>query len=767
MTKRNLVSDIAKLFDVLDFFSPAVVLMKILLQRLGELKLGWDDPVPSQVYEAWSQWRSELKLISERHIDRCYFPKSANITLMQLYGFSDASEWAYAGVVCLRMSDSEGRVHVTLVMSKTKVAPIKRITIPRLELCGAHLLAQMLYHVKEVLHLPLSAVFAWTDSTIVINWLSGNSRRFKTYVGNRVSHIVDLVPPDHWNHVNGVENPADCASREVLPSELIDHPLWLVGPEWLRLDPQAWPQQTELPPNSPAVEADEVCFHSTIVPREPVIPFDRYSSFTRLLRITAWAVRFTHNCSAHFKGCPQFSGCLTVTELKQAESYLVLAAQTTSFDIEMKALIGGKQIPRTSCLISLRPFLDSSGLLRVGGREEHSGLPIDRRHPIILHGNHLLTRLIVHCEHLRLLHAGPTLLLSSLFQRFHIVGGRKLVRSITRGCPTCRRLTARPQPPAMGQLPMERVTPDIVFERVGVDYAGPMYVKHGHVRKPTIVKAYVCVFVSLSVKAVHLEVVSDLTTEAFIATLRRFISRRGKPTVVWSDHGTNFVGASRELRELMEFLNKQKSVKDISDFCSTQSIRWDFIPEHAPHFGGLWEAAVKSAKLHLRRVVGEIKLTFEELTTVLTQIEACLNSRPLVPLPNSEEGFEALTPGHFLLGRPLELLPDPSSSYRSMSLLRRWNLCQALVRHFWKRWSTEYMVTLQKAAKWHQPRRNLSVGDLVVLREDNTTPTKWPLARVARIHPGKDGTVRVLTLKTPTGLYTRPVTKVVPLFCDQ
>ena len=159
------------------------------------------------------------------------------------------------------------------------------------------------------------------------------------------------------------------------------------------------------------------------------------------------------------------------------------------------------------------------------------------------------------------------------------------MRSITRGCPTCRRLTARFQPPAMGQLPMERVTPDIVFERVGVDYAGLMYVKHGHVRKPTIVKAYVCVFVSLSVKAVHLEVVSDLTTEAFIATLRRFISRRGKPTVIWSDHGTHFVGASRELRELVEFLNKQKSVKDISDFCSTQSIRWDFIPEHAPHLG--------------------------------------------------------------------------------------------------------------------------------------------------------------------------------------
>ena len=217
---------------------------------------------------------------------------------------------------------------------------------------------------------------------------------------------------------------------------------------------------------------------------------------------------------------------------------------------------------------------------------------------------------------------------------------------------------AKPQPPLMGQLPMERITPDIVFERVGVDYAGPIYVKHGPVRRPIIVKAYVSVFMSLSVKAVHLELVSDLTTEAFVACLRRFISRRGKPTVIWSDHGTNFVGAARELRELVEFFNEQKTEKLISEFCSTQGIQWKFIPERSPHFGGLWEAAVKSMKLHMRRIVGDVKLTFEEMTTVLSQIEACLNSRPLVPFPSSEEGLDVLTPGHFLIGRPLESLPD-------------------------------------------------------------------------------------------------------------
>lgn len=210
----------------------------------------------------------------------------------------------------------------------------------------------------------------------------------------------------------------------------------------------------------------------------------------------------------------------------------------------------------------------------------------------------------------------------------------------------------------MGQMPLERVTPGVVFQKTGIDYAGPVYLKLGHVRKPTTVKAYISVFVAFSVKAVHLELVSDLTSAAFIACLRRFIARRGKPSSIWSDHGSNFVGASRELLELTDFFQQQKTKGDISEFCTSQGIEWSFIPEHAPHFGGLWESAVKSAKTHLKRILGNARLTFEEFSTVLAQVEACLNSRPLVPL-FSEDGIEALTPGHFLIGRPLESLPDP------------------------------------------------------------------------------------------------------------
>ena len=219
-----------------------------------------------------------------------------------------------------------------------------------------------------------------------------------------------------------------------------------------------------------------------------------------------------------------------------------------------------------------------------------------------------------------MLHAGPTLLSASLSQRYHIVGGRNVIRSVTRECVTCRRKAEKPQPQMLGQLPIERVTPGPVFQMVGVDYAGPVLVKYGHVRKPTVVKAYVCVFVSLTVKAVHLELVSDLTSDAFIACLRRFISRRGIPSVIWSDHGTNFVGAAREIKDLHQFLQNSHTQDAITKFLTTKNVKWKFIPQQAPHFGGLWEAAVKSMKTHLRKVVRNIKLTYEEMSTLLAQL---------------------------------------------------------------------------------------------------------------------------------------------------
>ena len=447
------MSDVAKIFDVLGWFSPVTIKMKILLQRLWEIKVDWDDPVPEDIHEVWLQWRNELSSLATMHIPRCYSPVGVTITSMQLHGFSDASEEAYGGVVYLRMADSTRNVHTSLVISETKVSPIKRLSIPRLELCGAQVLTKLLCHVKGIFQLPMNCVLAWTDSTIILNWLTGNPRRFKTYVGNRISFIVDQITPDRWKHVPGVQNPADCASRGRFPLQLKEHDLWWNGPHWLQLDPLMWPEQPELSTKTIFEEEREICHMTTTQPKQPIIPSERFSSFSRLKRVTAWIFRFVGNARALASG----KSALNSPHLT-AERYWISLSQQEHFSLEIDLLEVDRSLPKNSSLLPFRPFLDKSRsvpVLCVGGRMGNSKLSYSKSHPIIFHGKHPITKLIIRDEHLRLLHAGPTLLISSLNRRFHIICLRKTVRSITRQCVTCKRHSVRPQNQLLGQLPLE------------------------------------------------------------------------------------------------------------------------------------------------------------------------------------------------------------------------------------------------------------------------------------------------------------------------
>lgn len=274
-TKRLLTSEVAKTFDVLGWFSPSIIKAKILLQRLWELQVGWDDEVPQEVLSVWHRWRSELPLLADKHLRRCYFPKGVQRVTVELHGFCDASEQAYAAVIYLRTVDAVGDVHVSLVTSKTRVAPLKRLTIPRLELCGADLLAQMLSHVQKVL--DVSQVYAWTDSTVVLGWLGSDPRRFKPYVGNRIAHIIEHLPSEKWRHVSGVSNPADCASRGMFPSELLCHDLWWDGPDWLHRDSTTLLQPQGSVPQDCDEEMAVCCEISTL--EEDIVQLARYSSF--------------------------------------------------------------------------------------------------------------------------------------------------------------------------------------------------------------------------------------------------------------------------------------------------------------------------------------------------------------------------------------------------------------------------------------------------------------------------------------------------------
>lgn len=316
----------------------------------------------------------------------------------------------------------------------------------------------------------------------------------------------------------------------------------------------------------------------------------------------------------------------------------------------------------------------------------------------------------------------------------------------------------------MGELPQARVTPSRVFYNCGTDFLGPFLVKPNNLRSSRPVKMYICVFVCFAVKAVHLEVVSSLSTEAFIAALTRFVSRRGLCANIYSDCGTNYVGASSELQQITRaFLQQENTRKALDKFSHENQIKFNFLPPAAPHQGGLWERTVRSIKHHLRRVIGEQLLTCEEFVTLSTRVEAILNSRPLTPLSADPTELDYLTPGHFLVGGPLLALPEPQWENVPSNRLSRWQRIQAISQHLWRRWKQEYLHTLQQRGKWTTPQANIKIGDLVLIHEPITPPLSWRVGRITATSPGPDGLVRVVHLHTSKGPLSRAVTKVSPL----
>lgn len=316
----------------------------------------------------------------------------------------------------------------------------------------------------------------------------------------------------------------------------------------------------------------------------------------------------------------------------------------------------------------------------------------------------------------------------------------------------------------MAALPPERVTFSLPFTYTGVDFAGPFSVKSSPLRNAKLLKAYAAVFVCFSTRAVHLEVCSDLSTDAFLAAFSRFISRRGQPKTLFSDNGRNFVGANYKLlKEHSQFL---KSIdKSLMDKYSTQGLNWSFIPPYAPHMGGLWEAAVKSMKSHLKKISTNMNYTFEEFTTLLVRIEAVLNSRPLSPLTENPSEILPLTPGHFLRGAPITAPPEAPVEIpiTKLSHLNRWQRLKAMFNIFSQRWKSEYVVELQRRYKWKTTKNNIKEGDLVIIKDDFLPPLEWCLGRVEKVFYGKDNNVRVAEIRTQNGSIVRPVVKLCVL----
>lgn len=314
----------------------------------------------------------------------------------------------------------------------------------------------------------------------------------------------------------------------------------------------------------------------------------------------------------------------------------------------------------------------------------------------------------------------------------------------------------------MADLPTPRVNFTRAFTHTGIDFAGPIYLRSSIGRGKTTYKGYFAIFICLSTKAIHLEAVTGQDTDRFLAAFDRFISRRGLCTNMYSDCDSNFIGARRllgkELHQCLQQINDK-----VVPLLANREINWHFNPPASPHFGGIWEAGVKSVKFHLKRQFGNHIFNYEELATALCQIEACLNSRPLCPMTNDPDDLNFLTPSHFLAnGATLNRL-EPSLLHINESKLSRWQHVKYTAQTFWRKYSGEFLSRMQQRSKWNKTNRNLKVGDMVLLCDEVASPIKWPIARVIQIHPGKDELIRVVTIRTTEGIYTRPITKLALL----
>ncbi|CAK9800717.1 hypothetical protein ANTPLA_LOCUS7241 [Anthophora plagiata] len=760
ITKRIILSEIAQIFDPLGLIGPAITRAKLIMQQLWQIKTGWDESVSQELSTQWSAYRQELSHLGELKIPRRALHSAKRI---ELHGFADASEKAYGACVYLRSSIGSGKWETRILCSKSRVAPLKVISLPRLELCGALLLARLMKRVRTALRVTITKEKYWCDSTIALAWIRGETSRWKTFVANRVSQIQEITEINSWAHVNSQDNPADVISRGSSPRSLNNNDLWWLGPSWLSEESAHWPRSIETTIDIPEEKTRPITVTTVTCNSNEL--FFRYSHYTRLLRITGYCLRFIKNARAGsriVRDSPtnRRTTYLTVRELQTAQEYLIRMAQRERFHTEIDALTKDKGITKQSSLHSLAPYLDSLGIIRVGGRLSNASIPYNKRHPIVLPSKHALTDLIIKNEHNRLLHAGCQQVVASLREQFWPINCTRNVKGILRTCVRCFRAKPRAVQYPMGQLPANRVTPARPFSTCGVDFAGPFITKD-RTRSKVTLKSYACIFVCFATKATHIELATDLSTEAFLKCLNRFIARRGLCQSIVSDNGTNFVGAKNRLSDLDKLIRSKEHNEQITNFLSEKQIQWHLIPPQAPHFGGLWESAVRLTKYHLNRVIGEQRLTYEELYTLLTRIESCLNSRPLSPSSSDPNDLNPLTPGHFLIGTAPCALPDQDITDVKMNRLNRYQLLQQMFQHFWKRWQREYLHHLQQRYKWKtSSTQHLTKGSLVVIKDDNLPPLRWALGRIAELHQGKDGETRVATIRTATGLYKRPTTKI-------
>lgn len=763
-TKRGVLSAMSSVFDPLGFLVPFTIRAKMIFQDEVRRKEGWDVRLTKTAEDRWVLWLAELQSMVSFRVHRYLLPpRFGRLVGAQLHHFCDASTKAYAAVTYVRLQDDLGYVHCGFIMARSRLAPIKTTSIPRLELCAAVLATSSDVKLRRELTLPIESSTFWSDSMIVLQYIASPSRRFHTFVANRLGTIHRLTSPPQWRHVASEENPADDATRGLPARTLLAGGRWRDGPAFLCLPIDNWPPL----PGGPAVDLDgdpEVKKEVSALAIEAQEPntidqlLSRYSSWYILQRAVAWIRRFATWIT---EGRPSGSGSrLATVELQAARTAILRYVQGTHYRDDIADLRRGK-LTKKSNLYRLEPILDVQGLLRVGGRRLDTSEGTARSNPpILLPKSHHVTALIVRDVHVFLArHSGREHTLACLRGQYWVVAGRPLIDRLLRDCFICRRVNSKPLVQRQGELPVERISADNPpFTHTGVDCFGPFSVTC--MRRS--VKRFGCIFTCLSSRAAHLEVLESLDADAFLNALTRFIARRGPPAKLFSDMGTNFQRADKDLRAAAKGWRDQANVEAA---LHRRAIEWVFQPPMASHMGGVWERQIRSVRKIMSSIIGSQRIDDARLHTLFCEVEATLNGRPITAAPGDASDPEALTPDHLLrVGAGLHLpLEDHSlgDTFR-----RRWTHAQALADRFWRRWRAEYLHTLRMRQRRIAPTRNLCVGDLVLIADPPLPRNQWRLGRVLQVFPGSDGLVRKVRLRTSSGPLVRPIVKLCLLEGD-
>ena len=763
LTRRGILSTVSSIYDPLGLVSPLILRGKQILQELCKNDVGWDDEVPDNVQPKWMKWRSELHKLDQLRIPRCFKPKDFDeIERVELHHFSDACQDGYGQCSYIRLISKTGQIHCALVMAKSRVTPLKTITIPRLELTAAVVSVRIHKLLKEELEYKNIQEIFWTDSKVVLGYIANDSKRFHVYVANRVQVIRDYSSPDQWRFVETQNNPADHASRGMTAEEICKGQIWWNGPEFLwqnsELD-NSHLQYKVINENDPEVKK-VVCHAVAQQPLSILQRLEYFSDWFKAKRAVAVCLRLLKNFKGKSNGSDQVKEKyvpVNVAEIEEAEREIIKQLQVKAFQAEInvlkstakyKSLVKGnngkrrKVIDKISSLYKLDPFIDEYGILRVGGRFRLANLDSASKHPVILPKVSHITDLIICHHHKRTNHQGRGITLNEIRScGYWIIGGSSLVSKHIARCVTCRKVRGSTQGQKMADLPIDRLEPSPPFTYSAVDFFGPFYIKEG--RKE--LKRYGVLFTCMACRAVHIETANSMDTSSFLSAYRRFVGRRGPVRQLRCDQGTNFVGAKSEYEKNMQKMNNDKIKQELmKDQCDWVVFKMN-VP-NASHMGGVWERQIRTVRNVFTVLLDQhgAQLDDQDLRTFLVEAENIVNGRPLtVDHLNSPDNPTPLTPNNLLTMKTKVVLPPPSIFVKEdLYCTKRWRRAQYLANQFWSRWKREYVQSLQLRNKWTTPRRSLSVDDIVIIKDQNVARNQWRLGRVTEAHVDADGLVR-------------------------